>query len=53
MPADSPLLTLDNVLVTPHVAWVTDGGSARMASQPVENILAFLAGAPQFVVNAG
>jgi D-3-phosphoglycerate dehydrogenase / 2-oxoglutarate reductase len=51
LPADSPLLTLDNVVVTPHVAWVTDQGIARMASHPVENILAFLAGEPRFVVN--
>jgi D-3-phosphoglycerate dehydrogenase len=51
LPADSPLLTLDNVVVTPHVAWVTDQGTARMASHPVENILAFLDGKPQFVVN--
>ena len=50
LPADSPLLKLDNVLVTPHVAWVTDGGVDRMARHPVENILAFLEGKPQFVV---
>lgn len=50
LPAASPLLTLDNVLVTPHVAWVTDGGIDRMARHPVENILAFLSGAPQYVV---
>ena len=52
LPADSPLLQLDNVLVTPHVAWVTDGGIDRMARHPVENILAYLEGKPQFVVNA-
>lgn len=51
LPADSPLLTLDNIVVTPHVAWVTDQGMARMASDPVTNILAFLDGRPQFVVN--
>lgn len=51
LPADSPLLTLDNVVVTPHVAWVTDQGTARMARHPIENILAFLDGKPQFVVN--
>ena len=51
LPASSPLLALDNVVVTPHVAWVTDQGTARMASHPVENILAFLDGKPQFVVN--
>jgi len=53
LPADSPLLGLDNVICTPHVAWVTDGGTARMGRDPVDNVLAFLDGAPQFVVNAG
>ena len=51
LPADSPLLTLDNVVVTPHVAWVTDQGTARMQGHPIENILAYLDGKPQFVVN--
>jgi D-3-phosphoglycerate dehydrogenase len=51
LPATSPLLTLDNVVVTPHVAWVTDAGTDRMMRHPVENILAFLEGAPKFVVN--
>lgn len=51
LPADSPLLTLDNVVVTPHVAWVTDMGIDRMSRHPVENIQAFLDGKPQFVVN--
>ena len=51
LPGDSPLLTLENVVVTPHVAWVTDAGIDRMARHPVENILAFLEGKPQFVVN--
>ncbi len=51
LPADSPLLTLDNVVVTPHVAWVTDAGLDRMARHPIENILAFLDGSPTFVVN--
>ena len=50
LPGDSPLLKLENVLVTPHVAWVTDMGIDRMARHPVENILKFLEGKPQFVV---
>jgi D-3-phosphoglycerate dehydrogenase len=50
LPADSPFLGLDNVVLTPHVAWVTDAGTARMARHPVDNVLAFLAGKPQFVV---
>lgn len=51
LPPDHPLLTLENVVVTPHVAWVTDQGTARMAAHPIENVLAFLDGKPQFVVN--
>ena len=51
LPATSPLLTLDNVVLTPHVAWVTDAGIDRMARHPVDNILAFLEGKPTFVVN--
>jgi phosphoglycerate dehydrogenase-like enzyme len=43
-------LTLDNVVLTPHVGWVTDAGVARMAHDPVANILAFLDGKPQYVV---
>lgn len=50
LPADSPLLALDNVICTPHVAWVTDGGTARMGQAPVDNVLAFLDGAPRFVL---
>ncbi|HLZ10908.1 MAG TPA: hydroxyacid dehydrogenase [Chloroflexota bacterium] len=51
LPATSPLLTLDNIVVTPHVAWVTDAGIDRMMRHPVENIIAYLEGRPQFVVN--
>jgi D-3-phosphoglycerate dehydrogenase len=51
LPATSPLLTLDNVVLTPHVAWETDAGLGRMARHPVENILAFLTGTPRCVVN--
>lgn len=51
LPPSSPLLTLDNVVLTPHVAWVTDAGIDRMARHPVENIVAFLDGKPRFVVN--
>ena len=51
LPKGDPLRELDNVILTPHVAWVTDAGVERMARHPVDNVLAFLAGRPQFVVN--
>lgn len=51
LPGTSPLTALDNVILTPHVAWVTDGGMARMGRHPVENVLAYLDGAPRHVVN--
>lgn len=51
LPADSPFVGLENVILTPHVGWVTDAGIDRMARHPVENIIAFLEGKPQFVVN--
>jgi D-3-phosphoglycerate dehydrogenase len=51
LPADSPLRGLDNVVLLPHTAWVTDEASARLVQAPVDNILAFLAGEPVNVVN--
>jgi D-3-phosphoglycerate dehydrogenase len=51
LPADSPLLSLDNVVITPHAAAVTHEAQARLARLPVENIIAFLEGRPQNVVN--
>ena len=49
--ADSPFLALDNVVVTPHVAAVTHEAQARLAQMPVDNIVAFLDGHPEHVVN--
>ena len=49
--ADNPLLTAKNCLVTPHIAWATRAARARLMDIAVENIRAFLAGAPKNVVN--
>lgn len=51
LPADHPLLGLDNVLLTPHAAWATDEVVADRARVPIENVVAALAGHPRNVMN--
>ncbi len=51
LPADSPLRGLDNVVLSPHAGWVTHEASRRLVQMPVDNIVAYLAGRPQNVVN--
>ncbi|WP_426364730.1 D-2-hydroxyacid dehydrogenase family protein [Streptomyces sp. E-08] len=46
LPADDPLRTLPNVLALPHLGYVTEGNYARYFGEAVEDIEAFLAGAP-------
>jgi D-3-phosphoglycerate dehydrogenase len=47
----NPFVGLSNVVLTPHVGAVTTEASARSRAMPVDNILAFLDGRPQHVVN--
>jgi glyoxylate reductase len=52
MPADHPLVTLDNCLIMPHVASATGDTRMKMAMMCVENVLAGLAGDwPPYCVN--
>lgn len=51
IPADSPLLTARNCIITPHIAWATLAARKRLMATTARNIAAFLAGAPQNVVN--
>ena len=44
LPADHPLLTLDTVLLTPHLAGITDESMARMGRGAVEEALRVLRG---------
>lgn len=51
LPLDSPLRAMDNVILTPHAAWLTHETSRRMAVTSIENVRAFFAGAPTNLVN--
>ncbi|MBW2230048.1 MAG: D-glycerate dehydrogenase [Deltaproteobacteria bacterium] len=46
LPADSPLLGLDNVVLTPHIGSASTATRLRMADLAVENLLAGVLGRP-------
>ena len=46
LPADHPLRTLPTVLATPHLGYVTHGNYTRYFTEAVEDIDAYVAGAP-------
>ena len=53
LPSDHPLLAMENVVVTPHLAWYSDDALWAMRKSIVEDVLAFQAGRlPDSVVNA-
>ncbi len=53
LPLSSPLLTLPNVVLTPHLGGATDGTIARYSAGMVEDVLSFLDGkTPPRAVNA-
>jgi D-3-phosphoglycerate dehydrogenase / 2-oxoglutarate reductase len=43
LPVDHPLRTLDNVILTPHIGWITDDNYENVVRMCIENIHAFLA----------
>jgi glycerate dehydrogenase len=49
--ADNPLLKAKNTVITPHIAWATKEARQRLIEAVAKNILAFLKGEPQNVVN--
>jgi len=53
LPADHPLRKLDNVVLTPHLGYVTAEGFRVAYSHAVEDIRAFLDGKPVRVLSAG
>jgi len=51
IPANSPLLTAPNCILTPHMAWAPIESRQRILDATVQNIRAFLDGNPRNVVN--
>lgn len=49
-PADDPLLQLDNVVLSPHVAWNTPEATERLYDIAVDNLVSFYDGTPVNVV---
>lgn len=49
--ADNPLLGLDNMLITPHIAWASHEARQRLMDTAVDNVRQFLNGKPVNVVN--
>lgn len=50
-PGRNHFVDLDNVILTPHTGAVTREANARSRAMPVDNIIAFLEGRPEHVVN--
>jgi phosphoglycerate dehydrogenase-like enzyme len=51
LPADHPLRALPNAVLTPHLGYAAAPVFAQVYRESVENIVAFLSGAPIRVVN--
>lgn len=49
--ADNPLLTAQNCIITPHIAWANKSARTRLMRIAVNNLKAFKKGAPINVVN--
>ena len=46
LPKDHPFRTLTNVVATPHIGFVTEANYEIFYGQTIENLRAWLAGAP-------
>lgn len=49
--ADNPLLKAKNCLITPHISWASKESRGRLMKMAVENLEAFVRGAPIHIVN--
>ncbi len=51
LPMDSPLLEMDNVVLTPHIAFLSEESLDECTYMSIENVEKFIKGQPQNVVN--
>lgn len=51
LPDDSPLRRLDNVILTPHIAWATGAALHNLEQIVTENLASWIAGHPANIVN--
>ena len=51
MRADSPLLDVEGILVTPHIAWASREARERLMRIAAENLKQYVAGTPVHVVS--
>jgi len=51
LPERNPFRDLSNVVLTPHIGAVTREANTRSRAMPVDNIIAYLQGHPQHLVN--
>ncbi|MBR3129740.1 MAG: D-2-hydroxyacid dehydrogenase, partial [Clostridia bacterium] len=49
--SDNPLLTAKNCIITPHISWAPKESRQRIMDCAIENVKAYLNGAPVNVVN--
>jgi glycerate dehydrogenase len=50
--ADNPLLTAQNCIITPHLAWATFAARKRLLDSSIDNVRAFIGNSAVNVINA-
>ncbi|MCH8061027.1 MAG: D-2-hydroxyacid dehydrogenase family protein [Chloroflexi bacterium] len=51
LPRDHPILKLDNVVITPHLGYVTEETYEKFYGETIDNVRSFMEGEPARVIN--